>query len=317
MALAASGPLWVGTTVFGPIAQLMILIGNALTPGRGYADGPFSSEAELREFVDMASSTNVIEDGERKMIHSVSELGDTIVKEVMVPRTEMVYIEADKTLRQGLSLALRSGFSRIPVIGEDLDDVVGVLYLKDVIKRLFDNPKAQSSEQVGSLMRAAAFCPDSKPADELLQEMQRTHSHLVIVVDEFGGTSGLATIEDLLEEIVGEIVDEYDAEIAPFVKEGEGVFRVSSRLPVDELGELFGLKVDDEEVDTVLGLMGKELNKVPIPGSVVRWEGIELTAGRGTGRRHRIATVLARRIDDGEDAATDNVTRVVAEENHE
>jgi len=317
VALAASGPLSVATTVFGPIAQLMILIGNALTPGRGYADGPFSSEAELREFVDMASSTNVIEDGERKMIHSVFELGDTIVKEVMVPRTEMVYIEADKTLRQGLSLALRSGFSRIPVIGEDLDDVVGVLYLKDVIKRLFDNPKAQSSEQVGSLMRAAAFCPDSKPADELLQEMQRTHSHLVIVVDEFGGTSGLATIEDLLEEIVGEIVDEYDAEIAPFVKEGEGVFRVSSRLPVDELGELFGLKVDDEEVDTVLGLMGKELNKVPIPGSVVRWEGIELTADRGTGRRHRIATVLARRIDDGEDAATDNVTRVVAEENHE
>jgi CBS domain containing-hemolysin-like protein len=303
VALAAAGPIGAITTVLGPITQLMILIGNALTPGKGFTEGPFTSEAELRELVDIAEAREVIEAGERKMIHSVFELGDTIVKEVMVPRTEMVYIERGKSLRQGLSLALRSGFSRIPVIGEDVDDVVGVLYLKDVIRRMYDNPKAQSNETVDTLMRQPTFCPDSKPVDELLREMQLTRSHVVIVIDEFGGTAGLATIEDVLEEIVGEIVDEYDQEVPPVTELGESRFRVSARLPIDDLGELFGLKVDDEDVDTVLGLMAKELNKVPIPGSVVRWEGIELTAERGADRRHTIQTVLASLVDDSDDAA--------------
>ena len=242
----------------------------------------------------MAEASALIEDDERKMIHSVFELGDTIVKEVMVPRTEMVYIEQQKTLRQGVSLALRSSFSRIPVIADDIDDVVGVLYLKDVIRRMYDNPKAQTSETVESLMRPPTFCPDSKPVDELLREMQLTRSHVVIVVDEFGGTAGLATIEDVLEEIVGEIVDEYDQEVPPVAELGEQRFRLSARLPVDDLGELFGLRLPEEDdVDTVLGLMAKELNKVPIPGSVVRWNGIELVAERGSGRRHTIQTVLA------------------------
>ncbi|HEY3545006.1 MAG TPA: CNNM domain-containing protein, partial [Propionicimonas sp.] len=174
VALTASVPLSVLTTVLGPVPQLMIVIGNVLTPGRGFTDGPFTSEAELRDLVDMAEAREVIEAGERQMIHSVFELGDTIVKEVMVPRTEMVYIERSKTLRQGVSLALRSGFSRIPVIGEDVDDVVGVLYLKDVIRRMYDNPKAQTNETVDTLMRPPSFCPDSKPVDELLREMQLT-----------------------------------------------------------------------------------------------------------------------------------------------
>ncbi|MFV0405781.1 MAG: hemolysin family protein [Propioniciclava sp.] len=285
------------TTVIGPVAHLLIVIGNAITPGRGFVDGPFTSEAELRELVDIAEASDLIEAGERKMIHQVFELGDTIVKEVMVPRTEMVWIEAGKTLRQGLSLALRSGFSRIPVIGDDVDDVRGILYLKDAIRRSYDNPRAQSSEKVESLMRAPTFCPDSKPVDTLLKEMQLHRSHVVIVVDEFGGTSGLATIEDILEEIVGEIVDEFDTEIPPAVQLADGRFRVNSRLPVDELGDLFGLRVDDDDVDTVLGLMAKELNKVPIPGSVVEWEGIELVAERGAGRRHAIQTVVASLID--------------------
>ena len=298
VALAAAAPLGVLTTVLGPIPQLMIVVGNVVTPGRGFTDGPFTSEAELRELVDMAEARELIEAGERKMIHSVFELGDTIVKEVMVPRTEMVYIERGKTLRQGLSLALRSGFSRIPVIDDDIDDVVGVLYLKDVMRRLYDNPKAQTDENVETLMRAPSFCPDSKPIDELLREMQLTRSHVVIVIDEFGGTAGLATIEDVLEEIVGEIVDEYDQEVPPVTQLSEARFRISARLPIDDLGELFGLDLDDEDVDTVLGLMAKELNKVPIPGSVVRWEGIELIAERGTGRRHSIRTVLASMVGD-------------------
>ncbi|HQY99753.1 MAG TPA: hemolysin family protein [Propionicimonas sp.] len=313
VALTASGPLAALETVLGPIPQLMILIGNALTPGRGFSDGPFTSEAELRELVDMAEAREVIEDDERRMIHSVFELGDTIVKEVMVPRTEMVYIERGKTLRQGVSLALRSGFSRIPVIGEDVDDVVGVLYLKDIIRRMYDNPKAQTDETVEVLMRPPTFCPDSKPVDELLREMQLTRSHVVIVIDEFGGTAGLATIEDVLEEIVGEIVDEYDHEVAPVTELGERRFRVSARLGIDDLGDLFGLKVDDEEVDTVLGLMAKELNKVPIPGSLVQWEGIELVAERGSDRRHTVQTVLASPVTENGDAAVEAAAKLAEE----
>ena len=305
VALTASGPLSLLTTLLGPVAQVLIVVGNVLTPGRGFTDGPFTSEAELRELVDMAEASDLIEAGERKMIHSVFELGDTIVREVMVPRTEMVWIEADKTLRQGLSLALRSGFSRIPVVGEGVDDVLGILYVKDVMRRTYDNPRSDAQERVESLMRPPIFCPDSKPVDDLLREMQRTHSHVVIVVDEFGGTAGLATIEDILEEIVGEIVDEFDSEIAPWVDLGDGRFRVSSRLQVDELGDLFGMEVDDEDVDTVLGLMAKQLNKVPIPGSVIVWEGLEFQAERASGRRHSIQTVIVGRAtaaDDTEDA---------------
>ncbi|MFT3875291.1 MAG: hemolysin family protein [Propioniciclava sp.] len=306
VALRTAGLTGALTTVLGPIPQILIVIGNVITPGRGFTDGPFTSEAELRELVDMAEASEVIEDGERRMIHSVFELGDTIVKEVMVPRTEMVWIEAGKTLRQGLSLALRSGFSRIPVIGHDVDDVLGVLYLKDLIRRLYDNPGGQSSETVDSLMREPTFCPDSKPVNDLLAEMQLNRSHVVIVIDEFGGTAGLATIEDILEEIVGEIVDEYDEEIPPWIELADGRFRVSSRLGVDELGDLFGLKVDDEDVDTVLGLMAKELNRIPIPGSVVVWEGIELVAERASGRRHTIQTIVAGLVADADaDAGVD------------
>ena len=145
-----------------------------------------------------------------------------------------------------------------------------MLYLKDVIKRVYDSPDAQTTERVGSMMRPPVWCPDSKPVDELLQEMQLKRVHLVIVVDEFGGTAGMATIEDILEEIVGEITDEYDEENTDITKLGDGRFRVSSRLPIDELGELFGLELDDEDVETVGGLMAKQLNKVPIAGSVVR-----------------------------------------------
>jgi CBS domain containing-hemolysin-like protein len=300
VACAAAGPLVAITTVLGPFPRLLILIGNAVTPGKGFVDGPFATEAELRELVDLAEASAVIESGERRMIHSVFDLGNTIVREVMVPRTDMVYIEEYKTLRQAVSLALRSGFSRIPVIRDGLDDIVGVLYLKDVIKRVYDSPDAQTTERVGSMMREPFWCPDSKPIDELLQEMQAKRVHMVIVGDEFGGTAGIATIEDILEEIVGEISDEHDEETVDITQLGEGRYRVSSRLPVDELGELFGLKLDDEDVETVGGLMAKQLNRVPIAGSVVKVAGLELVAERSTGRRNRIGTVIATRIGAGE-----------------
>ena len=312
VSLAAAGPLRLLTTVLGPLPRLLIMIGNALTPGKGFVDGPFSTEAELRELVDLAETSSVIDSGERRMIHSVFDLGNTIVREVMVPRTDMVFVEEHKTLRQAVSLCLRSGFSRIPVIRDGLDDVVGILYLKDVIKRTYDAPDAQSKERVGSMMRAVSWCPDSKPVDELLKEMQLKRVHLVVVVDEFGGTAGMATIEDILEEIVGEITDEYDEEPTDVSPLGEDRYRISSRFPLDELGDLYGLELDDEDVETVGGLMAKQLNKVPIPGSVVEYAGLELVAERSTGRRNRIGTVLVTRQkdpdaaddDDDEDAAT-------------
>jgi CBS domain containing-hemolysin-like protein len=322
VACRAAGPLVAFTRVLGPIPRLLIMIGNALTPGRGFVDGPFATEAELREMVDYAEASAVIESGERKMIHSVFDLGNTLVREVMVPRTDMVFIEEHKTLRQAVSLSLRSGFSRIPVIRDGLDDVVGVLYLKDVIKRVYDSPGTQSTERVGPMMRTPVWCPDSKPVDELLQEMQAKRVHMVIVVDEFGGTAGMATIEDILEEIVGEITDEYDEENTDITELGEGRYRVSSRLPLDELGELFGLELDDEDVETVGGLMAKQLNKVPIAGSVVTFEGLELLAERSTGRRNRIGTVVASRVHEdeqgvdprGDEHRTEAATRLVADE---
>jgi CBS domain containing-hemolysin-like protein len=295
VALLSAGPLLALTRVLGPLPKLLILLGNALTPGKGFREGPFATEAELRELVDIAEASRVIESGEREMIHSVFELGDTIVREVMVPRTDIVVIERNKTLRQLMSLALRSGFSRIPVIGESLDDVVGIAYLKDVTRRVYDNRQAEMTERVEQVMRPAPFVPDSKPVDELLREMQQQRSHLSIVLDEYGGTAGLVTIEDILEEIVGEITDEYDVEPASVERLGNGSVRVSSRLPIHELGELFDLELDDEDVDSVGGLMAKHLDKVPIPGAKVTVEGLQLLAEGPVGRRNRIPTILVTR----------------------
>ena len=162
--------------------------------------------------MDLLEQRQVIEPGARAMIHSVFELGDTIVREVMVPRTDIVFVERDKTLRQAMSLALRSGFSRIPVVGENEDDVIGIAYLKDLVHRSQEHPELESVEKVTSVMRPATFVPESKPVDELLREMQQRRIHMAIVIDEYGGTAGLVTIEDILEEIVGEITDEYDQE---------------------------------------------------------------------------------------------------------
>ena len=281
--------------VLGPLPQLLILVGNALTPGKGFSEGPFASEAELRELVDLAEENQLIEDRERVMIHSVFELGDTIVREVMVPRTDVVFIERTKTLRQALSLALRSGFSRIPVIGEGTDDVVGVAYLKDLVRRTYVHREGESIERVDSVMRPAIFVPESKPVDELLREMQAQQTHVAIVVDEYGGTAGLVTIEDVLEEIVGEITDEYDVE-APLIDElPDGSLRVSARLHLDELSERLDVELEDDDVDTVGGLLAKHLGRVPIPGAQVWLHGLELTAESAQGRRNRIGTVLVRR----------------------
>jgi CBS domain containing-hemolysin-like protein len=292
ISLATAGLVVFLSRLLGPVPHLLILIGNALTPGRGFSEGPFSSEAELREMVDLAEASSLIESGERKMIHSVFELGDTSVREVMVPRTDVVYIERTKTLRQAMSLFLRSGFSRIPVVGEDLDDILGFIYLKDVSKRVFDRRAAETTEQVESMMRPVYHVPDSKPVDDLLREMQADRRHIAVVVDEYGGTAGIATIEDILEEIVGEITDEFDNEEQSVEELPDGSRRVSARFPVDDLDEILGVDIDDEEVDSVGGLMAKYLGKVPIPGSSVEVAGLLFVAEEGKGRRNKVGTVL-------------------------
>jgi CBS domain containing-hemolysin-like protein len=294
IALSSARPAQFFAALLGPLTSLLIVIGNALTPGKGYRDGPFATQAELRELVDMAEADSLIEDEERQMIHSVFELGDTFVKEVMVPRTEMVFIERTKSIRQAMSLALRSGFSRIPVIGENADDIVGIIYLKDVMRRSFEHHEAENSERVESLMRTPYFVPDSKPVDALLRDMQSARVHMAVAVDEYGGTAGIVTIEDILEEIVGEIADEYDT-AAPDVDElDNGSYRLSSRLHVEDFAELIGVEIDAEQegVDTVLGLMAKRLGRVPLVGSSILVGGFQLTAERGTGRRNRVSTIL-------------------------
>ncbi|GAA1625130.1 hemolysin family protein [Actinoplanes couchii] len=293
----ATAPLvrWLGK-VLNPLAKLLILIGNAVTPGKGFPEGPFGSQVELRELVDLAEQRGVVEHGEREMIHSVFGLGDTIAREVMVPRTEMVWIEAPKTLQQALFLFLRSGFSRIPVIGESVDDVLGVLYLKDVIRRTQNGDPAATSQAVADAMRPANFVPESKPVDDLLSEMQAARNHLVIVVDEYGGTAGLVTIEDILEEIVGEITDEYDVERPPIEHLEDGAVRVTARLPIEDLGTVFGVELPADEVETVGGLLAQTLGRVPIPGAQAEVEGLHLTAEGTTGRRNRIDSVLVRRV---------------------
>jgi CBS domain containing-hemolysin-like protein len=281
--------------IFGPLARIFILVGNAITPGKGFREGPFSTQAELRELVDMAGADFVIEDDERQMIHSVFELGDTIAREVMVPRTEMVWIETHKTLRQAMSLGLRSGYSRIPVVGEGIDDIVGVVYVKDIARRIFEHQESQTTERVSDLMRPAFMVPDSRSVDELLRDMQSARTHLAVLVDEYGGTAGLVTIEDVIEEIVGEISDEHDV-LGPDIEElANGEYRVSSRLHVGDLSELLEIEIPDEGVDTVGGLMAKRLGIVPIPGATVDIDSWTLTAESTAGRRHRIDTVVISR----------------------
>jgi CBS domain containing-hemolysin-like protein len=298
VALIAS-PVIVGLRTFlGPVARVLVALGNAVTPGRGYRDGPFQSESELRDLVDLAGESSVIEAQEREMIHSVFELGDTVAREVMVPRTDMVTIDGEKSLRSAMSLFLRSGFSRIPVVGDGPDDVLGLLYFKDVARRVNTNHDS-GSLPVTAQMRPMHYVPESKPVDDLLREMQRDQSHFAMVVDEYGGTAGLVTIEDIIEEIVGEIADEYDRE-APGVEElGDGTFRVPATMDIDDLADLFDVDIDEEEVDTVGGLVGKCIGRVPIVGSRCEIGGLALTAERMAGRRHRLASVLVERLAPG------------------
>lgn len=278
--------------LLGPLAVGLVRLGNRVTPGRPKAAVSFSSEEQLLSMVDEATELDVIEEDDRELIHSIFEWGDTVVREVMVPRTDMVTIDAESSISAALGLFFRTGVSRIPVIGKDVDEVLGVLYLRDIARYTHEQPLDAASTTVKDIARAATFIPESKKADDTLRQMQRDSIHLAMVVDEYGGIAGLVTLEDLIEELVGDISDEYDRDVDDVQELSEGVFRVSARLPIDELGDLFGREIDDEDVDSVGGLLGKALGRLPVAGSTATIYGLTLTADRTEGRRKHLKTVI-------------------------
>jgi CBS domain containing-hemolysin-like protein len=293
-ALAVAPVVYVLTRlpILGPLTRLLIAMGNVVTPGKGLKSGPFVSEDEIKALVDEAERDDVIEEEEREMIHSIFEFGDTILREVMVPRPDMVAVPVTTSLQEVLELILRTGYSRIPVYQEDIDDVVGLAYAKDVLRRLHDG---QADKPLADILRPAPFLPESLRAAECLREMRRRKSHMVIVIDEYGGTSGLVTIEDLLEEIVGEIADEYDLEEPNVEPLPDGGYRVNARLAIDEVNELLDVELPATEWDTIGGLLFNVVGGVPREGQEVDFQGLRLRAERVQGRRigrvriHRLA----------------------------
>ncbi len=279
--------------LLGPLADALVAIGNRVTPGSSPTG--FSSEEQLLSMVDEATELDVLEEDDRELIHSIFEFNDTVVREVMVPRTDMFTIERDASASAAMGMFLAKGVSRMPVIGDDVDDVLGVLYLKDVARLTHEQTLDAATLQAAELARPALFVPESQKADSLLRQMQLESNHLAMVVDEYGGIAGLVTMEDLIEELVGDISDEYDRDLAEVQELSPGVYRVAARLPIDELGDLFGLELDDDEVDSVGGLITKALGRLPVAGATASTSGLILTAERTEGRRKRVTTVLVER----------------------
>lgn len=292
-----------GRVLLGPIANALVALGNRVTPGRTRL-ATFTSEDQLLSMVDEATELDVLEEDDRALIHSIFEFNDTVVREVMIPRTDMVTIDADATIDAAMGLFLSTGYSRVPVLDGEVDDVTGVLYLRDVARLVHERPINAEDLTVEELARPALFVPESKKVDDLLRQMQLESNHLAMVVDEYGGIAGLVTLEDLIEELVGDISDEYDRSVTLVEDLGNSCFRVSARLPVDELGELFDLDLDDDEVDSVGGLLAKILGRMPVEGSVASTSGLVFTAERTEGRRKRISTVLVERDEALIDAQT-------------
>lgn len=303
--------------LLGPIPSGLVRLGDAVTPGRGDTLA-FANEEQLLSMVDDAAEAEVLEEEDRELIHSIFEWGDTLVREVMVPRTDMGAIDGDTPASEAMARFFETGFSRMPVLGRDADDVHGVLYLRDLARLLAERSDGLDGLDAAELSRPAVFVPESKKADDTLREMQASANHLAMVVDEYGGIAGLVTMEDLIEELVGDISDEYDRAAPEVTALGNGSYLVAATLPIDELGELFGIELDDEDVDSVGGLLTKALGRLPEHGSSATVSGLRLRAERVDGRRGRLRTVLVeadaalaaaedafvpRRDDDGKDAS--------------
>ncbi len=306
--LRASAPVVRGLRILlGPIAQGLVILGNRVTPGAGRSS--FTSEEQLLSMVDEAASNDLIEADDRDLIHSVFDFTDQFVRAVMVPRTEMVTVDATASTSEAMELFLQRGVSRMPVVDDEADDVVGVLYLKDLVQFAYRDEGAWRGASIRPISRPATFVPESMRAETLLQQMKRDAVHVCLVIDEHGGISGLVTLEDLIEELVGEISDEYDRVSAEFFDLGDGRYRVSSRLSLEDVGDLFGLELEDDDVDSIGGLLGKALGQVPQPGATAVVDGLVLTGGASRGRGRGIATVFVERAAHGDDAADDEGER--------
>lgn len=293
--LRGAAPVVRGVRILlGPLAHGLVALGNRVTPG-GRRGASFESEEQLLSMVDEAASQDLIEEDDRELIHSVFDFTDTYVRAVMVPRTDMVTVDSDASTRAAMALFLDKGVSRMPV--SDADDIVGVIYLKDLVQFGFRDETGWRDAPIAPIARPPVFVPESMKAETLLQQMKRDAVHVCIVVDEYGGVAGLVTLEDLIEELVGEIADEYDPRADEVVELQPGRYRVSARLGLDEVGELFGVELDDDDVDSVGGLLGKALGRVPQPGATAQHEGLVLTGGASRGRGRGIATVFVERSD--------------------
>lgn len=285
--LLAARPVYLMRKMLGPLPTVLLSLAKLfllILPGRGLPKGPLRTEEEIKSILDVAQSEEVIQADEREMLHSVFEFGDTVVREVMVPRPDMIAIAAAATLEEAMALTIKSGFSRIPVISENIDNVVGIIYQKDLVRRLYNGSRAKA-KKVGDIKREAKFVPESKKVAELLREMQKAKTHMVVVVDEYGGVAGLATLEDLLEEIVGEISDEYDREDPSIIVVDDNTLSVTARLGIEELNERLGAQLPHSEWDSVGGLVGGMLGRLPVPGDLVRHDGIEFEVQKMKGRR--------------------------------
>jgi CBS domain containing-hemolysin-like protein len=277
-------------THFAPlrwISNLLIGVANVVLPGKGLKQGPFVTEEDLRTMADVAAEEDSIETEERRLIHSIFEFGDTVVREVMLPRPDMVAVDASDSIEDAIERAIDRGYSRLPVCEEgSTDHIVGLVYLKDLVRRA---RAGEGAQEVRVAVRPATFVPEQKKVSELLSEMRTKQFHMAIVIDEYGGTSGLVTLEDLLEEIVGEIADEYDVELPAVEQLPDGSLRVRGSTPIDDVSEELGTELPDTEWDTVGGLILNLLGHVPVEGEVVRFQALDLRAERVQG--HRIVSV--------------------------
>ena len=289
------------------LLSLLIVIGLSIlvqVVSRSFAKHAFGKRV-LRLLAPVVKSINILftplslpteetEEFEQELIYSVEELSETIAREIMVPRIDMAVISVDASLQESMSAFFRYGFSRLPVIGKNLDDVKGVLYVKDVAQLIHENPAKAASLTSIEIARKAIFIPESKPVDDLLQEMQKTSTHIALIVDEYGGVAGLVTMEDVIEEIVGNISDEYDNDLPDVEVLEDGWVRVSARLGLEELGEHFEIELEDEDVDSVGGLLAKVLGRLPGRSDQIEFSGLEIKVERIEGRRKRVMTALVR-----------------------
>ncbi|MCD2499262.1 MULTISPECIES: hemolysin family protein [Microbacterium] len=293
---SAAGVVRLSRIIIGPLSHALVAFGDRVTPGvtRGAS---FTSEDQLLSMVDEAASHDLIEEDDRELIHSVFDFTDRFVRALMIPRTDLVTLEDGATAREAMDLFLETGVSRVPVV--DGDEVLGVLYVKDLVRAAYGQDGADVWDaSARPLARRAVFVPESMKAETLLQQMKRDAIHVCIVVDEYGGVAGLVTLEDLIEDLVGDISDEYDKEWSEVTDLGDGRYRVSGRSLLEEVGELFDLEIEDDEVDSIGGLLAKELGRIPESGASATVQGVTITAEHGRGGPRDLATFIVERAEE-------------------